>query len=258
MSDVLQVRDEGGARILTLNRPDRLNALNAELRAEIAKTMRAAAADDSVRAVIVTGAGDRAFCSGQDLNEAKSVGSDAAEAWQRDWGDFYMSFLDCRKPVIAAINGVAAGGAFVICLLADVRIMADKSRFIMAEIDVGLPSIVGAYLLRTHLYLSRAIEITLTGRDIPAAEAKEIGLAHEVVPAGKVMETALAFAEEFAAKAPTPLRLTVGRMRDRVKRDFDELTDALIRYQSEAVASGEPKQVMDAFLAERAARKKAG
>ena len=258
MSDVLQVRDEGGARILTLNRPDRLNALNAELRAEIAKAMRAAAADDSVRAVIVTGAGDRAFCSGQDLNEAKSVGSDGAEAWQRDWGDFYMSFLDCRKPVIAAINGVAAGGAFVICLLADVRIMADKSRFIMAEIDVGLPSIVGAYLLRTHLYLSRAIEITLTGRDIPAAEAKEIGLAHEVVPAGKVMETALAFAEEFAAKAPTPLRLTVGRMRDRVKRDFDELTGALIRYQSEAVASGEPKQVMDAFLAERAARKKAG
>lgn len=258
MSDVLQVRDDGGARILTLNRPDRLNALNAELRAEIAKAMREAAADASVRAVIITGAGDRAFCSGQDLNEASKMETKGAEAWQRDWGDFYMSFLDCRKPVIAAINGVAAGGAFVICLLADIRIMADNSRFIMAEIDVGLPSIVGAYLLRTHLFLSRAIEITLTGRDIPASEAKEIGLAHEVVPQGEVLKTARAYAAEFEAKAPTPLRLTVGRMRDRVKADFDELTEALIRYQSEAVASGEPQQVMDKFLAERAARKKAG
>lgn len=258
MSDVLQVRDEGGARILTLNRPERLNALNTELRAAVAKAMREAAADPAVRSVIVTGAGDRAFCSGQDLNEAKDVEKGGAEAWQRDWGDFYMSFLDCRKPVIAAINGVAAGGAFVICLLSDVRIMADNSRLIMAEIDVGLPSIVGAYLLRTHLFLSRAIEITLTGRDIPAAEAKQIGLAHEVVPQGDVMKTALSYAAEFAEKAPTPLRLTVGRMRDRVKRDFPELTDALIRYQSEAVASGEPKRVMDEFLAERAARKKAG
>jgi enoyl-CoA hydratase len=254
MSDCLLVRNQGPARILTLNRPKVLNALDAELRRRIAEEIRKAHADKSVRAVIVTGAGDRAFCAGQDLNEAKEQTAATAAEWQRTWTDFTHSFLECHKPIIAAINGVAAGGGFVMAALADVKVMARPARFIMAEINIGLPSIIGSYLLLKQIFLSRTIDIVLTGRDIPSHEAKAMGFVHEVVEPADVMTRALALADEFAKKKPTPMRLTIGRMRAVLLKDWDGLEKAAQRYQGEAVASGEPQRVQAQFLADRAAR----
>lgn len=255
MADSLLVANRGPARILTLNRPHVLNALDRELRDKIAAALRSANADKSVRAIIVTGAGDRAFCSGQDLNEAKVQTAETAKDWQASWADFTHAFLECHKPIIGAINGVAAGGGFVMAALADVKIMARPARFVMAEVNIGLPSIIGSFLLFKQVFLSRTIDIVLSGRDLPSHEAKAIGFVHEVAEPAQVMERALAIAEEFAQKKPTPMRLTIARMRATILKDWKDLEAAALRYQSEAVASGEPQKVQEKFLAERAARR---
>ncbi len=171
---------------------------------------------------------------------------------------FYGAFLDTNMPIIVALNGLAAGGGFVIASLGDIRVMSDQARLIMAEINIGLPSIFGSYYLMSQVFLSRTVDIVLTGRDIPAEEAKRIGWAHEVVPPGEVMERAKALAAELVAKAPTPLRLTVTRFRTVAKREFAEVAESLTRYQMEAVATGEPARVMAGFFAERERRKAAG
>jgi enoyl-CoA hydratase/carnithine racemase len=171
-----------------------------------------------------------------------------------DLDRLHHSFLECHKPIIAAINGVAAGGGFVMAALADVKVMARPARFIMAEINIGLPSIIGSYLLLKQIFLSRTVDIVLTGRDIPSHEAKAMGFVHEVVEPADVMARALALADEFAKKKPTPMRLTIGRMREVLLKDWDSLEKAAQRYQGEAVASGEPQRVQAQFLADRAAR----
>ena len=257
MPDSLLVADKGPARLLTLNRPHVLNALDAELRTAISRELRRANADKSVRAVIITGAGPRAFCSGQDLNEGKEQTAASAAEWQRSWADFTHSFLETNKPIIAAINGVSAGGGFVMAALADIKVMARDARFIMAEVNIGLPSIIGSWLLMKQVFLSRTVDIVLSGRDLPAHEAKAIGFVHEVVEKADVMARAQSLAEELAKKKPSPMRLTIGRMREVLLKDWPSLEEAALRYQSEAVASGEPQRVQARFLAERAARAKA-
>lgn len=253
MPDSLQVSNRGPVRVLTLNRPDVLNALNEELRGAIASEIRKANTDKSVRAIVITGNG-RAFCSGQDLNEAKEQNAQTAERWQRTWTDFTHSFLECHKPIIAAVNGVAAGGGFLMAALADVKVMARPARFVMAEINIGLPSIIGSFLLFKQIFLSRTVDIVLNGRDVPAHEAKAIGFVHEVVEPGDVLKRAIALGEELATKKPTPMRLTIARMREVLLKDWDELERAAQRYQGEAIASGEPQKVQAKFLADRAAR----
>ncbi len=257
MADCLLVADRGPARVLTLNRPHVLNALDKELRDAIARELRRANADKAVRAVVVTGAGERAFCSGQDLNEAKEQTAATAEAWQKSWADFTHSFLETNKPIIAAINGVAAGGGFVMAALADIKVMARPARFIMAEVNIGLPSIIGSWLLMKQVFLSRTVDIVLSGRDIPSHEAQQIGFVHEVVESADVMARAQALADELAKKKPSPMRLTVGRMREVILKDWASLEAAAQRYQGEAVASGEPQRIQAQFLAERARRAKA-
>ena len=258
MSEKLLISDEGEVRTLTLNRPEVLNALDGELRAAVVDALADAGADPSIRVVILTGSGDRAFSAGQDLNEAKAVDDSDSRAWQESWEAFYGAFLDTNMPIIVALNGLAAGGGFVISSLGDIRVMSDQARLIMAEINIGLPSIFGSYYLMSQVFLSRTVDIVLTGRDIPAEEAKRIGWAHEVVPPGEVMERAQALAAELCEKAPTPLRLTVTRFRTVAKREFAEVAESLTRYQMEAVATGEPARVMAGFFAERERRKAAG
>ena len=257
MAGFLQLTTDDSVRTLTLNRPEVLNAFNAELRADVANAVTDAATDPEVRVIILAGAGQRAFSSGQDINEAKELRPEDAEDWQKSWRNFYGSFVNCNKPIIAAVGGIAAGGGFVIAALSDIRVMAESARFSMAEINMGLPAILGSHCLFNQIFLSRTIEIVLSGRDLSADEARRIGFAHEVVPAGEELARARELADELVEKAATPLRLTVTRFREIAKREFKAVADAYRRYQTEAVASGEPQRVMTAFLEERGKRKQA-
>jgi enoyl-CoA hydratase/carnithine racemase len=255
MAATVLASDQGAVRILTLNRPERLNALDTPARRALAAHLAEAQAADTVRALILTGAGERAFCAGQDLHEGAGLQDQDAAAWMASWKGYFAALSRFTKPIVVAVNGVAAGAGFQTALMGDLRLAAPSARFIMAEVDVGLPAITGGHLLQLHLGLSRAVELVLSGRAVAAAEAQRIGLVNEVVPADRLIDRALAVAGSLADKPPVAMRLNLERFRALLRADLEEAEDAAVAYQSEAVATGEPQRAMEAFLAARAVRR---
>lgn len=257
MSTSLMVSDEGPVRILTLNRPRQLNALTDELRHSIVRALSQATADDSVRAVVITGAGDRGFCSGQDLTESVEIEPSQGHEWQGGWKAYLLGFLQFPKPLVASINGVAAGGGLVTALLCDIRLAVPRARLVMIEIDIGLPSLLGSFLLAQELFWSRTMELVFGGRNIEAREARHMGMVHEIVEPDGLAARSLAVARELAAKPPHAMRLNIQRFRHKRRRAIEEnkVFEALEAYQDESIASGEPQRMMAKFLAARAAKK---
>jgi enoyl-CoA hydratase/carnithine racemase len=212
-------------------------------------------ADDQVRAVIMTGAGTRAFCAGQDLEEAHGFDADRAEVWIREWETYYDALRALPKPFVVALNGTAAGSAFQVALLADIRVAHPGVTMGQPEINSGVASTTGPWLMREMLGLSRTIELTLTGRMMDAAECHRIGLVHHLVPQGEVMNKAREVAALLAAKPPIAMRLDKARFRAVTEPGFREAIASGIAIQRESYASGEPARMMEAFFRERAQRK---
>lgn len=140
MTSYVLAERRGPVSILTLNRPEVLNAWHRPMRDQLVSLLKEAEADPDVRAIILTGAGDRAFGAGQDLNETKSFDSSHAEGWMDEWKRLYGTIRGLSKPLIAALNGVAAGSAFQVSLLADFRIAHDGVKMGQPEIDSGIPA----------------------------------------------------------------------------------------------------------------------
>ena len=230
-----------------------------ELRAVVRDVLLHESPSERVRAVIMTGAGDRAFSAGQDLDETEKFqsGSDGA-AWFQSWRDFYNAIRDLDKPSLAALNGVAAGSAFQAAMLMDVRVGHPGVRMGQAEINSGIPSVTGPMLMLPRIGLSRTVELTLTGRMMDARECHAVGLIHYLVerPEQVVFRTR-EIAAMMAAKPAIAMRLTKARFRQVTEPAFDEAFENGVIYQAEAFASGEPQAAMRAFFAERAARRKA-
>lgn len=237
---------------VTLNRPDRLNALDADMRARLCSILSEASGDGRVGAVVLTGAGERAFCAGQDLNESAALSGTAGAGWMHTWRDFFEGVSACRKPLVAAINGVAAGAGLQLALLADIRMAVPDARLLMAEVNVGLPAIVGSCLLTQHLGHSRASELVLTGRPVPASEARRWGLVHDLIAPKDLLSRASEAAQELADKPPVAMRLTLGNLRRALRAELAETEQAAQSYQTEAIATGEPQEAMARFLSARA------
>jgi enoyl-CoA hydratase len=244
----IKVERKGGVAILTLNRPEVLNAWHAEMRAEIVEAMEGFQRDKSVRAVVVTGTGDRAFSAGQDLGEAKEFDADRAAEWIEEWRRMYGSFRALEKPLIAALNGVAAGSAFQASLLADIRIGHPGTTMGQPEINSGIASTLGPWLMREMLGLSRTVELTLTGRMMDAEECHRIGLIHRIVPKDQVLPAAMKLAEELAEKPPIAMMLDKRHFRESTEAGFDAALVSGIRIQKESYGSGEPQRYMQEFL----------
>lgn len=257
MQDSVLSDIRGRVGILTLNRPEKLNAWNAPMRARLVEALDALEADEAVRAIILTGAGDRAFGAGQDLNETKTFDADRAELWMGEWERLYDRLRSLSKPIIAALNGVAAGSAFQVALLCDLRIGHPGVTMGQPEINSGIASVTGPWIMREIIGLARTIDLTLTGRMLPAEECLSFGLISRIVPKEQVMEASLALAEDLAAKAPVAMRLNKARFREVTEDSFRECLKAGIRNQREAYATGEPARMMEAFLKARAERKSA-
>jgi enoyl-CoA hydratase len=203
-------------RLLTLNRPERLNAMNHELVSDVHAALDEIDADGDCRVAILTGAG-RAFCAGLDLKGAGSApnteGVGRAQAGmlsQQHIASLYTHMRRVRKPIIAAVNGAAAGGGFAFALASDVRVAAESARFNVAFVRIGLSGCdVGvSYLLPRLIGASKAFELMLTGRFVDAAEAERIGLVSRVVPDGRVVEAALEVAEQIVANSPFGVWMT--------------------------------------------------
>lgn len=256
MSDSVLVSVEQGIGTVTLNRPERLNAWDTPMRNEVAAALNAFNDDSSVRAIIVTGAGNLAFSAGQDLAEtmAFKTGEDATR-WFYSWRDFYNALRNLEKGCVAALNGVAAGSAFQFSMLTDVRVGHPETRMGQPEIDSGIPSVLGPMLMLSRIGLSRTMELTLTGRMMGGQECHHIGLIHYLVPQEMVMDKARELAELLASKPPIAMRLNKRRFRDVTQADFDEAFEQGAAIEAEAFAAGEPQAEMEKFFADRAARK---
>ena len=208
---LLIVTSSTSVRTITLNRPERLNAVNPRLAEELPRAIDDAARDDAVRVVVITGAG-RGFCSGLDLSEPPRLpeGDLRARLDPLAWvGRWVLTAVQCEKPLIAAINGSAAGAGFGLALACDVRLLARGTRVTAGYVRRGLSPDAGvSYMLPRLVGLSRASEILLTGRDVDADEAQRIGLVAAVFDDATFAASALAYAERLASGPPIAFALT--------------------------------------------------
>jgi enoyl-CoA hydratase len=255
MPDFVLTERRGAVGIITLNRPDVYNAWHRPMRQELMAAFKSCESDKDIQALILTGAGDAAFSAGQDLNETMEFDPDRAVEWIVEWEELYGLIRSLSKPLIAALNGVAAGSAFQIALLCDFRIAHPGVRMGQPEIDSGIASTTGPWIMREMLGIARTIDLTLTGRLMEAEECRAVGLVNRIVPQGQVLEASLALANELAAKPPVAMRLNKQRFREMTEAGFRDCLEAGMRIQRESFATGEPARMMEAFFAARAGRK---
>lgn len=257
MSDVILTDITNGIGTVTLNRPAKFNAWDTPMRAELQAVLEDWNKRPEVRAIILTGAGDRAFSAGQDLDETKKFqGGAQGTDWFYTWRTFYESFRKLEKPIVAALNGVAAGSAYQVSLLTDVRVAHRGVRMGQPEINSGIASVLGPMLMYHRIGFSHATEMTLTGRMFDAEEAARIGLVHHLVEtSADVMPKALEVANLLASKPPVAMRLTKQWLRDMTQADFDYAFEKGAAIQAAAYDSGEPQAEMQKFFDERAKRK---
>ncbi|WP_233208417.1 enoyl-CoA hydratase/isomerase family protein [Pollutimonas subterranea] len=234
--------------VITLNRPERMNAVNQELRSALITAMQVAEADPTIRAVVLAGAGGKAFCAGQDLTESAAMQWQDLVRWLNAQRDMYQSVRDLNKPCIAAMNGVAAGAGFQIALCADLRIIAPTTRIGQPEVKAGLASIVGSYLMTLHVSHTHNVAMSLGGELITGERAYEIGLVTELAEPDAVLSRAIEVAAGYAQLPATALRVSKQRFREMTQAGFDEAVMAGIRAQLECYADGDPQRAAAAFL----------
>jgi enoyl-CoA hydratase len=188
----LLLESRGPVTVLTVNRPDRLNALSRDTLAQIGQAVRAFAADPAQRALIVTGAGSKSFVAGADIAELAALGPDEAEEYSRS-GQAVMDLIErSAKPVIAALNGFALGGGCELALACHVRIAAENAVLGLPEVGLGaIPGYGGTQRLPRVIGLGRAIELVVTGRRVRADEALALGLVSRVVPQAESLALAI-------------------------------------------------------------------
>ena len=222
---------EQSAAIITINRPDRYNAFRATTVEELIKAFRLAWADRQVQSVILTGAGDKAFCTGGDVKQRAETGDyGPSESGMFEIGNLHKVIRDIPKPVIAAVNGVAVGGGHVLHVLCDVSLASETARFGQAgprvgSFDAGFGS---AYLARV-VGEKKAREMWFWTRMYDAAEALDMGLVNKVVPAGELMTEARQWAADVARNSPTAIRF--------LKQSFNADTDHQAGYSNMAMTA---------------------
>ncbi len=194
--------------VITLNRPEAMNALDPESRASLEECWRRVSTDENIRVAILTGAGNRAFCTGADLKKTMPPKESFAQLTFGAEEDSEANGAPTTdKPVICAINGYALGGGLELALSCDIRIAVDTARFGLPEVRVGsIPGAGGTQRLPRMIGMGDAMAMLLTGDHIDSAEALRIGLVNRVVPADKLLEEALAIAGRIAANAPLSVR----------------------------------------------------
>jgi enoyl-CoA hydratase len=212
-----------GVAVVTVNRPKVLNALNTETLDELRRTVLALKHDDAVRSVILTGAGDKAFVAGADINEL-AVQTPAGGRDHAMRGQHVLDLVEnMGKPVIAAINGYALGGGCELAMACTLRIAADSARLGQPEINLGIiPGYAGTQRLARLVGRGRALEILLTGDHITAEEAWRLGLVNRVVPAAALMTEARRLAVTLAGKAPIAVRYIIDAVNKGLQMPFAE------------------------------------
>jgi len=237
--------------IISLNRPDVYNAFNSDMLSELHDAFKKAGEDENIRCVILTGTG-KAFCSGQDLKDFNEKKLTFKEALEQRYNPLIRSIAYLPKPVICAINGVAAGAGISLALACDYRIASESATLTEVFINVGLvPDSGSSYFLPRIVGYAKAFEMCATGDKVTASEAKEIGLVNKVVSGKLLMKSAEAAAGNFASR-PTK---AIGMIKDLLNRSFESSLDEMLKlegdHQETAGNSEDFKEGIASFLEKR-------
>ncbi len=255
-SFLYELKPDTGVATITLNRPDRLNALTFEVYAELRDLFRALDTEPGVRAVVLTGAG-RAFCSGGDVEEIIGAlfARDAAglREFTRMTCDVILNIRRCRRPVIAALNGTVAGAGAVIASACDIRVAAESAKIAFLFVRVGLSGAdMGAsWLLPRLVGLGRAAELLMTGEFIDARRAHEIGLYQRLVPDGRALPEATTLAEKLARGPAAALAVTKQALDAESTLGLEAALDHEADAQAELMAHPNFREAYEAFRAKR-------
>ncbi|MFN8490103.1 MAG: enoyl-CoA hydratase-related protein [Caldilineaceae bacterium] len=242
-----------GVATLTLNRPDRRNAITQELLSELLQAFTQAGDDPDVRAVVLTGAG-KGFCSGQDLSAF--AGNTSGEQVRRSVLDYYkpliMRMVTLPKPIIGAINGAAAGAGASLALACDLRILAEDAYLMQAFSNIGLVPDAGSswFLVRLVGY-SRALEIAIEAERLSAHRCLELGLANRVTTAESLLSDAQSWAQHLAQRPTFAIGLTKQAMVQATEQNLETLIEVEAELQAKAVMSYDHKEGVTAFIEKR-------
>jgi len=250
---MVETSREGEVLTITLNRPDVLNAFTAEMHRALAGAFKEAR-DPDVRAVVLTGAG-RGFCVGQDLTEFREASGDIAARLRDNYHPNVLAIRALEKPVIAAVNGVAAGAGVSVACACDIRIAADSASFIPAFINIGLiPDSGGSYFVTRILGPARAFEWLASGRKLSAAEAQAWGLVSEVVDADALASRAAALGAQLAALPTRGIGMTKRLVDQAAGASLGEQLEREAQLQAAATQTEDFREGVDAFLGKRPPR----
>jgi 2-(1,2-epoxy-1,2-dihydrophenyl)acetyl-CoA isomerase len=249
----VETRLDGGVLTITLNRPDVLNAFNASMHAALGAALDEARAPE-VRAIVLTGAG-RGFCVGQDLNEFRDASGDIGTRLRANYHPNVLAIRSLEKPVIAAVNGPAAGAGLSFACACDLRIASDEASFVPAFIGIGLiPDSGGSYFVSRLLGYARAFEWMTSNRKLSAAEAHLWGLVTEVVEAQRLHERVAEVAALYAAAPTRGVGMTKRLFDQAAVNRLEEQLELEAQLQAAATETGDFREGVDAFLAKRAPR----
>ena len=250
-ASALLTEQHGAVLTLTLNRPDSFNALDDALKVALIEALKAADRAADVRCVVLTGAG-KAFCSGQDLKAETLESAQVGAALRNRYNKLARLLYTMEKPVVAAINGVAAGAGMGLALACDLRIMATSASFRLAFSNIGLiPDCGLTYTLPGLLPRGIALELAYTGRPVAAEEAQRLGLANRVVPDGELAQATAELAQALAARPTRALGLTKRAVNHAAQGDLDAALDYEAYLQQVAAASADFQEGLAAFREKR-------
>ena len=250
--DNLLIQREAGVSVLTIHRPQRLNALDASTLLELRQAFTDFQHDDTLRCVIVTGGGDRAFVAGADVNELARDTPEGARLRALNGQQLFDLIEQMGKPVIAAVNGVALGGGCELAMACTLRLAADTAKFGQPEINLGLiPGFAGTQRLARLVGKTKAMEMIVTGMIITAQEALTLGLINRVVPAAALMKESRALADELASKPPIALRYAMEVLNRGLEMPFSEACRLEASLFGLAAATNDMREGTKAFLEKR-------
>jgi len=252
--ETILVAHRGPSALITLNRPDKLNAMSLMMKEEIIRALRDLDADTATRTIVITGAGQKAFTAGADIHEFRE--RTPMDQWRMyDHGTLYHAVDRTAKPVIAMINGYCFGGGLELAMACDLRIASDRATLGQTEINIGIVPGGGASQRLPRLVgLGTAMKLTLTGERIDAAEAQRIGLVDEVVPHARLERRAFDIADRIASKSALAVRLAKAALRASARLPLDQG----LRYEQSlfalAMSSEDKEEGVAAFLEKREAK----
>ncbi len=244
---------EGNIAIVTINRPKALNALNSETLVDLNSVVDILEGDDSIYAVIITGAGEKAFVAGADITEMKDLSVMEARRFSNLGNKVFRRLETLEKPVIAAVGGFALGGGCELSLACDIRIASEKAKFGQPEVGLGItPGFGGTQRLARVVGLGKAKELIYTGNVIKVEEAYRIGLVNKIVAPEELLNEAKAMAEAIAKNAPIAVKLSKAGINRGMQMDIDTALSFEAEIFGECFSSEDQKEGMTAFVEKRA------